>query len=374
MPKMEIFPMQKLEAETPSTLCPWLDTPEYNLADLHFHLGTSVSPTKLGNLIGEDAIKINGKVPDSRDLEELIMVSPEEPCDMPTYFRNVYHTFLDGTISGRKIVEDCTYTIFTGAWRHRIGIAELRTAPLKHNGKDGVVELDALITGMTHGLDNALVRHPKMKGGIIFCLAREWAHDGNKKDGTGKTGHQKNQITVEKAIKYMPRGVVGIDIAGLGSAEPFPVDAYVDLFQEARNSGLSVTIHSGEHPDANDIAQMLRLQPQRIGHGILAAYDEKLMGELAEQGIVLEICPSSNLATKAVRDWGEMTHIVNRLAAHGVKFTIATDWPEIIRGGSLRNQYERLYRAGVGTEVLQRAAKTGEEATFVKNAGQHLWN
>lgn len=351
----------------------WLGTPQHPLADLHFHLGTSVSITKLGDIIGDRGQRIRGKVPDSRDLEDLIMVSPEEPCDMKEYFENIYHPFLDAVIGGREVVEDCTQTIFSGAYRNKIDIAELRTAPLKHNGKDGSYRLGNLLIGLTHGLDDALVKHKKLRAGLIFCLDRGWAHQGSEvRDRTGKSGFQKNQITVEKAIQFKSRGVVGIDIAGLGSPDPFPVEQYVDLFQEARAAGLGVTIHAGEHEDANDIERMLVLEPSRIGHGILAAYDPRLMGILRERGIVLEICPASNLATRAVRDVEQLVHIINTFVKNDVRFAIATDWPETIRGGRLADQYKLLARAGISTEILQRAAQNGVEAAFVKKPGIHL--
>src|SRR5205807_6977406 len=116
-----------------------------------------------------------------------------------------------------------------------------------------------------------------------------------------------NVVIVEKAIRYAPRGVVGVDIAG-----PRPGGGRYDyrqvapMVEEARAAGLGVTIHVGEEggdTGREEIAEVVEvLQPDRIGHGILAAGDPELMGAIADAGIVLEICPTSNLLTKALPD------------------------------------------------------------------------
>jgi adenosine deaminase len=76
------------------------------------------------------------------------------------------------------------------------------------------------------------------------------------------------------------------------------------LVQQAREAGLGVTIHVGEEGGAYGIAEIREvvstLRPDRIGHRILAASDKRLMGQISEAGIVLELCPTSNLLTKAL--------------------------------------------------------------------------
>lgn len=79
--------------------------------------------------------------------------------------------------------------------------------------------------------------------------------------------------------------MVGIDVAGPAINPNFKMSDYTTLFNEARQVGLGVTVHTGEVRDANDMWEVLeQLNPDRIGHGVLAAYDEELMQELKRRG------------------------------------------------------------------------------------------
>ncbi len=85
--------------------------------------------------------------------------------------------------------------------------------------------------------------------------------------------------------------------------------------ERAREAGLGVTIHTGEEGRIEDMWEVLEhLRPDRVGHGILCAYDERLMEMVKRQGVTLEICPTSNLRTRAVRDLDELRHIIRTLA------------------------------------------------------------
>src|SRR5205823_12331324 len=87
------------------------------------------------------------------------------------------------------------------------------------------------------------------------------------------------------------------------------------------------------------------LRPDRIGHGILAARDPELMDALREAEIVLEICPTSNLLTKALPDEDAVRETFRAFVGHGVPFTIATDGPEMMRT-HLRDELELLSHIG----------------------------
>ena len=137
-------------------------------------------------------------------------------------------------------------------------------------------------------------------------------------------------------------------------------------------AGLGVTIHVGEEGGdygVEEIAEVVEtLQPDRIGHGILAAREPALMGELRERGIVLEICPTSNLLTKALPDEAAVRDTFRTFVEAGVRFTIATDGPEMMRT-HLRDEFELLLRIGALDEAGARAAnERGHEAAFVSRA------
>ena len=109
-----------------------------------------------------------------------------------------------------------------------------------------------------------------------------------------------------------------------------------------------------------------KVQPGRIGHGILAAGDEETMRTLREQNVVLEICPTSNLLTKALPDEPAVRETFRAFVEAGVEFTIATDGPEMMRT-HLRDELELLERIGALTpEELVAANRRGHEASFIR--------
>ena len=125
------------------------------------------------------------------------------------------------------------------------------------------------------------------------------------------------------------------------------------MVEEARAAGLGVTIHVGEEGGEmgrEEIGEVLELlRPDRIGHGILAAGDDELMRELREREVVLEICPTSNLLTKALPDEDAVRDVFRTFVDNGVLFTIATDGPEMMRT-HLRDEFDLLLRVGALTQ------------------------
>jgi adenosine deaminase len=107
------------------------------------------------------------------------------------------------------------------------------------------------------------------------------------------------------------------------------------------------------------------LRPDRIGHGILAAGRPDLMRALSETGIVLEICPTSNLLTKALPDETAVRDTFRAFVEHGVAFTIATDGPEMM-GTHLRDEFELLLRLGaLGEDELHAANARAHASSFI---------
>jgi adenosine deaminase len=146
------------------------------------------------------------------------------------------------------------------------------------------------------------------------------------------------------------------------------------MVEDARAAGLGVTIHVGEEggdTGREEIAEVVDvLRPDRIGHGILAARDPELMEAIADAGIVLEICPTSNLLTKALPDEGAVRETFRAFVDAGVPFTIATDGPEMMRT-HLRDELELLERIGaLDLDELAEANRTGHEASFLQPVRQ----
>ena len=174
-----------------------------------------------------------------------------------------------------------------------------------------------------------------------------------------------NEIIAEKALDYRDRGVVGIDIAGPESDGFHPAD-YAKLFRRARRKGLGTTVHSGESGPAEEVAEVVeQLEPDRIGHGVKAAWDPRTMAMIRERGITLEICPTSNLNSRVVASWDEFKWIFDNLRRNKVRYTINTDGPEMLKT-YIRDELSSLSRHGIlSVEEQEQTAQWAREASFV---------
>lgn len=154
---------------------------------------------------------------------------------------------------------------------------------------------------------------------------------------------------------------------GMGGAEAFgKATDFVWSFDCAREAGLGLTCHAGEWGGPDSIREALALGVSRIGHGVRAVEDPDLVRDLAEQGIVLEVCPGSNVALGLYPDWA--AHPIARLADAGVKVTVSTDDPPFFHT-TMRHEYDRLADAfGWGDVEFTQMNKWALDAAFCDKA------
>jgi adenosine deaminase len=140
------------------------------------------------------------------------------------------------------------------------------------------------------------------------------------------------------------------------------------LLDDCRRHGLGITVHSGEAGPVEEIAEVIRhLEPSRIGHGVKAAYYPRTLAMIRERGIVLEVCPTSNIHNRVVSGWDEFRWIFDTLRRNEVRFTINTDGPEMLKT-YIRDEMATLGRLGILTvEDQEVAAATSLAASFVPN-------
>src|SRR6266702_1757900 len=327
------------------------------LAELHTHLGGSVSSDILWTLAHEQGIAL--PVKDYWDFDRLVTVS--DPRGVPNLdaLDAIYH-WTELIPSSPLAVEVSVHGAIGGAYRsQRITTLELRFNPMKRN-RGGERDLDHIILAAIRGLDLASLEYPQVRAGLILMMDRTFTE-------------RQNEVIVEKAIRWASRGIVGVDIAGpRPGGERYDYRQVQPMVETAREAGLGVTIHVGEEGGdmgREEIAEVLdALRPDRIGHGILAAGDSDLMAALRDAGIVLEICPTSNLLTKALPNEGAVRDTFRAFVEHGVEFTIATDGPEMMRT-HLKDELELLRRIGALDDgQLAQANRRGHEASFVHGA------
>jgi adenosine deaminase len=330
---------------------------EGGLAELHTHLGGSVASDILWSLAHEQGIAL--PVKDYWEFDRLVTVSdPRGVADLDA-LDAIYH-WTELIQSSPLAVERSVHAAIGGAYRSQgITTLELRFNPMKRN-RGGERDLDHIILAAIRGLDLARLEYPQVRAGLILMMDRTFTE-------------QQNAVIVEKALHWAPRGIVGIDIAGpRPGGVRYEYRQVAPMIEEARRGGLGVTIHVGE--EGGDIGRaeigevIETLQPDRIGHGILAAGDPGLMEALREREIVLEICPTSNLLTKALPDEDAVRETIRTFSDHGVAFTIATDGPEMMQT-HLRDEFELLLRVGaLDDDELRAANARGHDAAFVSRS------
>jgi adenosine deaminase len=325
------------------------------LAELHTHLGGSVSSDILWSLAHRQGIAL--PVKDYWDFDRLVTVSDPRGVPDLNALDAIYH-YTELIQSSPAAVEVSVHAAIGGAYRSQgITTLELRFNPMKRN-RGGERDLDHIILAAIRGLDLASLEYPQVTAGLILMMDRTF------------TARQ-NEIIVEKAIRWMPRGIVGIDIAGpRPNGERYDYRQVQPMVEEARAAGLGVTIHVGEEGaemGRDEIGEVLEvLRPDRIGHGILAAGDAELMRTLRDSEVVLEICPTSNLLTKALPDQEAVRDVFRVFVENGVRFTIATDGPEMMRT-HLRDEFDLLLHIGaLSQEELADVNQRGHDASFVR--------
>ena len=197
--------------------------------------------------------------------------------------------------------------------------AEIRFAPSLHT-KNGLTQEDA-VKAVLEGIK----RNQKVKTNLLLCMMR------------GASFHD-NWETIFLGEKYLNQGVVGLDLAG--DESKFKLDNYQKEFTYLRKRKIPFTIHAGE-TDEYDISIAIKYGAKRIGHGIKCMNDLKLMQEIKNKNILLEVCPTSNIQTNAVSSL--FKHPISKLYKMGINVLINTD-NRTVSNINLTREYMKLRR------------------------------
>ncbi|MGI9395785.1 MAG: adenosine deaminase, partial [Boseongicola sp.] len=174
-------------------------------------------------------------------------------------------------------------------------------------------------------------------------------------------GPEKARETAICAAETAGDWIVGFGIGGdekIGAPKDF-----LWSFDCAREAGLRLTAHAGEWGGPDSVRNAVNdLGVERIGHGVRAIEDPALVDRLAEDGIVLEVCPGSNVTLGIYPTWE--AHPIQKFRDAGCRVTISTDDPPFFHT-TMANEYERLAEAFDWDEsVLDGIARASAEAAF----------
>ncbi|GIW68059.1 MAG: adenosine deaminase [Candidatus Parcubacteria bacterium] len=321
-------------------------------AELHSHLGGATPVADLWEIAHLEGIRLPTK--EYNEFANLVSARGRRIRGVAALTEGPYY-WTELIQSSPLSIERAVYRTLCGAYRaSRVVVHELRFNPAKRN-RGGERDLDHIITAALRGMERAQLEFPRLRAGLIFSLDRTFSR-------------KLNEIIYEKALRYRSRGVVGIDLAGPQNPS-FRIEEYGDLFQEAQQRELGVTIHTGEEGNLDEMRFVVeRIVPQRIGHGVLAARSARLTAMLAERGITLELCPTSNLTLGVFRPARALCAALGKLMRAGVRLTINTDGPAMYQT-SVPQEFTLLARAcGWDPQALERARKAAFAASFLKEA------
>jgi aminodeoxyfutalosine deaminase len=198
--------------------------------------------------------------------------------------------------------------------------------------------------------------------GADFGVDLRWCFDI-----PGEAGAAAAEETLRIALNERPDGLISFGLGGPEAGVDRPV--FKPYFDKARAAGLHSVPHAGETTGPQTVWDAVRdLGAERIGHGIASARDPQLMAYLAEHRIPLEVCPTSNVRTRAVASLDE--HPLPALVAAGVPVSINTDDPPMF-GTTLEEEYAVAARLlGLDAAGVADLARAAVAASFLPPAGK----
>lgn len=265
-------------------------------AVLHIHLDGSLRPETVYKWLKEQGIDIS-----LEEVRKQLMV--DRNCrDLNQYLEKF--SLPVSVLQSESHIEQAVYGLFEDLAKQNVIYAEVRFAPSLHTEKG--LSYAQIVEAATAGMNKAKEQFA-IQGNLILCCMR------------GPDNKKSNLQTVKVAKEYLGKGIVALDLAGAEAL--FPNKDYEDVFKVAKQLDIPFTMHAGEADGPQSIRKAIEMGATRIGHGVRCIEDKALMAELAYKEIPLEVCPISNLQTKAV----EEPHPIDKIYKRGIRTTINTD-------------------------------------------------
>jgi adenosine deaminase len=313
--------------------------------NLHSHLEGSLRPETFWELAREQGL--DPGIPRER-VARLLQVDGREDS-LVGYLEKIslgYQVMKTATALRRTAFEAAE-----DAARDGVVYFELRAGPLTHVHQGLTVH--QAIEAMLAGLHEAETHYPVTCRLIVAALRH---HDPAA-----------NVDLARAAVEHKDEGVVGFDLAG--DEAGYPAGPHADAFRVARDGGLGITVHAGEAAGPDNVRYAVEvLGASRIGHGVRSVESPEVMDGLLERGITLEVCPLSNVHTRAVE--GLASHPVRRIFDAGIRLSIGDDDP--VTSDTSVSKELTLLRHGFGFDDPEIAAiqRMGLEAAFGLDDGQ----
>ncbi len=324
----------------------WQSMPK---VELHLHLDGSVRPATAWELLqerrrtGSPAVEPYAGV----DSLEAVAAAMQVPDDCPSLADYLTRFSLPlALMQDAASLERIAYELVADAAQERVVHVEVRFAPVLHT-REGLSmrgAAEAVLTGLARG-----GREFGVTTALIACCMRHRSAEDN--------------VAMVRAMEPLRgEGVVAIDLAGDEAA--FPCLLHRQPLTLAREMGFHVIVHAGEASGAQEVRDAVEvLGAERVGHGVRLQEDEALLKEVAARGIALEMCPTSNVQTKAVARLAD--HPLRRYLQAGLAVTVNTD-NRTVSNTTMSTEYARIAgELGLTGEEARRTVFHAAEAAFL---------
>jgi adenosine deaminase len=269
--------------------------------DLHCHLDGSLRLDTVLDL----ARRQNVRLP-TFDRSELfqMLYAGDHVASLDDYLRAFDITL--SVLQNEEGLERVAYELAVDAWSENVRYLEVRYSPLLHtrNGLRPAQVVEAVLRGLRTAKRELGIRY-----GVILCSLRTWPPEQSLK-------------IAELCVAFKNRGVVGFDLAGSETGNPAKL--HRDAFQLVIDNNINCTAHAGESFGPDSVHQAIhKCGAHRIGHGTRLVENGDLLNFVNDHRIALEVCPTSNVQTRAASSWA--THPVDFYVDYGLRVTINTD-------------------------------------------------
>ncbi len=254
------------------------------------------------------------------------------------------------------------YDIVTSVIQTPEDYRELTYNYLKECAESNVIYVEAMISS-THAKQRGMTYHSFLEGVVEgaqqaksdFGIVSKYIMNGIRHLGPDSV-----QKTADEVLKNPHDDLVGFGLAG--DELHFPPKIFTKTFDMLQEARFPITVHAGEWDGPERIRDAIKLlHPTRLGHGVRSIEDPALVELIKELDIILEACPTSNVATKIYKNYQD--HPVKKLFDQGVLITVNSDDPPFFNA-SIAGEYEVMRTLGLSDDQLKSLTKNDVEYAF----------
>ena len=310
-------------------------------ADLHVHLDGSLRLETIIELAREQGVDLPSFEPE--ELRRAMNLG--QNCGSLVEYLKAFDVTLR-VMQTEDALYRVAYELAEDAARENVRYMEVRYAPMLHTQRG--LRLTSVVEAVLDGLRAA---HDRLgiESNVIVCGIRNISPESS------------NEMA-ELAVAYKGRGVVGFDLAG--AEYDHPAKHHKGAFQLVRSNNINTTIHAGEAYGPESIAQALHVcGAHRIGHGVRLREDGDLLHYINDHRIPLEVCPSSNVQTGAVRDLA--SHPMKLYYNLGLRVTVNTDNRLVTDTTVSQELWHCHTKMGMGLDDIKSIVTAGFKSAFL---------